>query len=122
MLARLAENYLVAINSGHVPCLENAVLDLAKIENSAAVREAMSCYEECMNRQLVLPTNTVEELLQVQAECEREATKAFMARAFGSNIKLFQTELQVCFPSCAALVAHICSYGSWGWREGEGQL
>ncbi|XP_067318167.1 guanylate-binding protein 1-like [Anolis sagrei] len=93
MLANLAKAYVGAINSGEVPCLENAFLALAEIENAAAVREALSRYEEEMQRRVELPTGTVEELLWTHAECEREAARAFMARAFGGNIKKFQVEL-----------------------------
>nr|XP_060616760.1 guanylate-binding protein 1-like [Anolis sagrei ordinatus] len=93
MLANLAKAYVGAINSGEVPCLENAFLALAEIENAAAVREALSRYEEEMQRRVVLPTGSVEELLWTHAECEREAAGAFMARAFGANIKKFQDEL-----------------------------
>ncbi|XP_067317271.1 guanylate-binding protein 1-like [Anolis sagrei] len=93
MLANLAKAYVGAINSGEVPCLENAFLALAEIENAAAVREALSRYEEEMQRRVALPTGSVEELLRTHAECEREAAGAFMARAFGANIKKFQDEL-----------------------------
>ncbi|KAL8219636.1 UNVERIFIED_CONTAM: hypothetical protein K2H54_029795 [Gekko kuhli] len=93
MLANLAKSYVEAINSGQVPCLENAVHTLAKIENAAAVREAISCYEELMEKQMKLPTETMEELLELHAECEREATGVFMARAFGDCIDKFQGEL-----------------------------
>ncbi|XP_062818767.1 guanylate-binding protein 1 [Anolis carolinensis] len=93
MLANLAKAYVGAINGGEVPCLENAFLALAEIENAAAVREALSRYEEEMQRRVALPTGSVEELLRTHAECEREATGAFMARAFGANIKKFQDEL-----------------------------
>ncbi|KAL8219629.1 UNVERIFIED_CONTAM: hypothetical protein K2H54_029593 [Gekko kuhli] len=93
MLANLAKNYVEAINSGQVPCLENAVQALAEIENAAAVREAISCYEELMGKRLKLPTETVEELLGVHAECEREATLVFMTCAFGDCIEKFQTDL-----------------------------
>ncbi|XP_054855171.1 guanylate-binding protein 1-like isoform X2 [Eublepharis macularius] len=93
MLANLTKNYVEAINSGQVPCLENAVLALAEIENAAAVREAVSRYEELMEKRMKLPTETVEELLGVHAECEREATGGFMARAFGDHIEKFQADL-----------------------------
>ncbi|KAL8219630.1 UNVERIFIED_CONTAM: hypothetical protein K2H54_029633, partial [Gekko kuhli] len=93
MLANLAKSYVEAINSGQVPCLENAVQALAVIENTAAVREAISHYEELMEKRMKLPTETMEELLELHAECEREATGVFMARAFGDCIDKFQGEL-----------------------------
>ncbi|XP_033014655.1 guanylate-binding protein 1-like [Lacerta agilis] len=96
MLEKLLKIYVDAINSGDVPCLENAVLALSEIENAAAVHEAISCYEELMGKQLVLPTDTVDELLAVHAECEKEANAVFMARAFGiMQVKKFQEDLEL---------------------------
>ncbi|KFV54792.1 Interferon-induced guanylate-binding protein 1, partial [Gavia stellata] len=65
MLGKLAATYVEAIQSGAVPCLESAVLALAKIENTAAVKEA----------------------------CERETLELFMTRAFEDDICYFQAEL-----------------------------
>ena len=42
------EAYINAINSGSVPCLENAVTNLAQLENSAAVQNAADHYSEQM--------------------------------------------------------------------------
>ncbi|XP_061452898.1 guanylate-binding protein 1-like [Rhineura floridana] len=95
MLENLMKTYVDAINSGDVPCLENAVLALSEIENSAAVHEAIYFYEELMGQRLMLPTGTVEELLMVHADCAKEATGIFMARAFGNmQVKKFQEDLE----------------------------
>ncbi|XP_061452236.1 guanylate-binding protein 1-like [Rhineura floridana] len=94
MLANLMKTYVDAINSGDVPCLENAVLALSEIENSAAVHEAISRYEELMGQRCMLPTGTVEELLGWHTECKREVTGVFMARAFGDNVKQFQEKFE----------------------------
>ncbi|KAJ7304022.1 hypothetical protein JRQ81_011541 [Phrynocephalus forsythii] len=94
MLTNLMKTYVDAINEGQVPCLENAVVALSKIENSAALHEALSYYEEEMQKRLDLPTNSVEELLEVHAKCEREAVGKFMSRAFPDSLKTFQEELQ----------------------------
>ncbi|CAI5781045.1 guanylate-binding protein 1-like [Podarcis lilfordi] len=96
MLEKLLKIYVDAINSGDVPCLENAVLALSEIENAAAVHEAVSCYEALMGKRLALPTDTVDELLAVHAECEKEANAVFMARAFGiAQVKKFQEDLEL---------------------------
>lgn len=97
MLAHLAETYVKAINSGDVPCLENAVQVLAEIENAAAVRVAISHYEKLMEERLVskLPTGTLEELLGVHAACEKEATDKFMARAFGPQDKIETSQINL---------------------------
>ncbi|XP_065447027.1 guanylate-binding protein 1-like [Chrysemys picta bellii] len=93
MLGNLAVTYVDTIRSGAVPCVESAVLALAQIENSAAVEEAMAVYEEQLGRQAALPTETLQELLELHAQCEREALRAFMARAFKDDDRRFQGEL-----------------------------
>ncbi|XP_065276536.1 guanylate-binding protein 1-like isoform X1 [Emys orbicularis] len=93
MLGNLAVTYVDAIRSGAVPCMESAVLALAQIENSAAVGEAVAVYEEQLERRAALPTETVQELLELHAQCEREALRAFMARAFKDDDRRFQGEL-----------------------------
>ena len=47
-LGTLVEAHINAINSGSVPCLENAVTTLAQLENSAAVQKAAGHYSEKM--------------------------------------------------------------------------
>uniref|UniRef100_A0A8B9WC76 GB1/RHD3-type G domain-containing protein n=1 Tax=Bos mutus grunniens TaxID=30521 RepID=A0A8B9WC76_BOSMU len=74
----LVEAYVDAINSGGVPCLENAVITLAEHENSAAVQKAADHYSEQMTQRLNLPTDTLQELLEVHAACEKEAIDIFM--------------------------------------------
>ncbi|XP_075772166.1 uncharacterized protein LOC102450090 [Pelodiscus sinensis] len=93
MLGTLAVTYVDAIRSGAVPCLESAVLALAQMENSAAVGEAVAAYEGLLERRAALPTESVAELLELHAQCEREALRVFMARAFKDDDRLFQGEL-----------------------------
>ncbi|XP_067317275.1 guanylate-binding protein 1-like [Anolis sagrei] len=93
MLAKLAETYVETICSGKVPCLESAVLALAEMENTAAVEEAVAHYGRLMGEKLILPTESVPELLGVHAECEKEALRVFMARAFKDDHSHFQTKL-----------------------------
>ncbi|XP_074927322.1 guanylate-binding protein 1-like isoform X4 [Chelonoidis abingdonii] len=93
MLGNLAVTYVDAIRSGAVPCMESAVLALAQIENSAAVGEAVAAYEEQLGRRVALPMESVQELLELHAQCEREALRAFMARAFKDDDRRFQGEL-----------------------------
>ncbi|CAM5176713.1 unnamed protein product, partial [Eretmochelys imbricata] len=93
MLGTLAVTCVDAIRSGAVPCMESAVLALAQMENSAAVGEAVAVYEEQLARRAALPTESVQELLELHAQCEREALRAFMARAFKDDDRSFQGEL-----------------------------
>ncbi|XP_043358097.1 guanylate-binding protein 4-like isoform X9 [Dermochelys coriacea] len=93
VLGNLAVTYVDAICSGTVPCMESAVLALAQIENSAAVGEAVAVYEEQLRWRAALPTESVQELLELHAQCEREALRAFMVRAFKDDDRSFQGEL-----------------------------
>ncbi|XP_067387387.1 guanylate-binding protein 1-like isoform X2 [Emydura macquarii macquarii] len=93
MLGNLAVTYMDAIRSGAVPCVETAVLALAQTVNSAAVREAVAVYKKQLGQRAVLPTNTANELLELHAQCEREALRVFMARTLKDDDGRFQGEL-----------------------------
>ncbi|XP_077192895.1 guanylate-binding protein 7-like isoform X2 [Paroedura picta] len=93
LLATLVATYVDTIRSGGVPCMENAVLALAQMENSAAVLEATGRYMELMDQKLKLPMETLQELLGIHAKCEDEALQVFMARAFKDDQQQFQAEL-----------------------------
>ncbi|KAM4872170.1 guanylate-binding protein 7-like [Thomomys bottae] len=92
-LGTLVETYVNAINSGAVPCLENAVTTLAQQENSAAVQKASDHYSQHMAQRLSLPTDTLQELLDVHAACEREAIAVFMELSFKDDKQEFQKNL-----------------------------
>ncbi|XP_050016144.1 guanylate-binding protein 4-like [Alexandromys fortis] len=92
-LGTLVKTYLDAINSGTVPCLENAVMTLAQRENSAAVQKAADHYSEQMAQQLRLPTDTLQELLDVHADCEKKAIAVFMEHSFKDDEQEFQRKL-----------------------------
>ncbi|XP_059740824.1 guanylate binding protein 4 isoform X3 [Bos taurus] len=94
-LGPLVEAYVNAINSGSVPCLENAVTTLALLENSAAVQKAADHYSEQIAQRLSLPTDTLKELLEVHAACEKEAIAVFMERSFKDENQDFQTKLVI---------------------------
>ncbi|CAM5176333.1 unnamed protein product [Eretmochelys imbricata] len=94
LLGTLAVTCVDAIRSGAVPCMESAVLALAQMENSAAVGEAVAVYEEQLARRAALPTESVQELLELHAQCEREALRAFMARAFKDEEQQYQWQLK----------------------------
>ncbi|KAL8219634.1 UNVERIFIED_CONTAM: hypothetical protein K2H54_029737 [Gekko kuhli] len=93
LLANLVETCVDMIRSGGVPCMENAVQALAQIENSAAVLEGTGRYVELMDQKLKLPTETLQDLLRIHAQCEDEALQVFMARAFKDEKQQFQAEL-----------------------------
>ena len=78
--------------------MENAVITLAEHENSAAVQKAADHYSEQMTQRLNLPTDTLQELLEVHAACEKEAIDIFMERSFKDDKRMFQKKLVVMCP------------------------
>ncbi|XP_043860668.1 guanylate-binding protein 4-like isoform X1 [Dromiciops gliroides] len=92
-LGKLLETYVTTISSGDIPCLENAVLALAETENSAAVQNAANCYEEQMRLKVDFPTETLQDLLNLHTDCEKEAISIFMKYSFKDETHKFQKEL-----------------------------
>ncbi|XP_054448026.1 guanylate-binding protein 6-like [Pteronotus mesoamericanus] len=92
-LKTLVVTYVDTINSGAVPCLENAVTTLAEQENSAAVQKAADHYSQQMAQRVKFPTDTLQELLDLHAACEREAIAIFMENSFKDENQKFQKTL-----------------------------
>ncbi|XP_058514942.1 guanylate-binding protein 4 isoform X1 [Ochotona princeps] len=92
-LGCLVEMYVNAINSGAVPCLENAVTTLAERENAAAVEKAAAHYMAQMAERVMLPADTLQELLDVHTVCEKEAIEVFMEHSFKDENQNFQKNL-----------------------------
>ncbi|XP_075705274.1 guanylate-binding protein 6-like [Rhinoderma darwinii] len=93
-LGDVAISYVEAIRSGSIPSMENAVLALAKIENSRAIQEALSKYDEMMNQCLnTFPTETQEGFLNLDKEFHAEAVKVFMNLSFKDENQEYQSKL-----------------------------
>ncbi|XP_058537296.1 guanylate-binding protein 3-like [Ochotona princeps] len=92
-LGCLVEMYVNAINSGAVPCLENAVTTLAERENAAAVEKAAAHYMAQMAERVMLPADTLQELLDMHTVCEKEAIEVFMEHSFKDDNLKFQKTL-----------------------------
>ena len=88
--------YVNSISSGDLPCMESAVLALAEIENLAAVQKAIAHYDEQMGQKLKLPTETLQELLDLHRTTEKEAMEVFMKNSFKDVDQVFQKKLGVC--------------------------
>ncbi|XP_023589148.1 uncharacterized protein LOC101358841 isoform X2 [Trichechus manatus latirostris] len=93
-LESLVLTYVNAINSGDLPCMENAVLALAQIENSAAVQKAIAFYDQQMGQKVQLPTETLQELLDLHRASEREAIQVFIRSSFEDVDLSFRKELE----------------------------
>uniref|UniRef100_A0A2I3NC69 Guanylate binding protein 3 n=1 Tax=Papio anubis TaxID=9555 RepID=A0A2I3NC69_PAPAN len=94
-LESLVLTYIDAISSGDLPCMENTILALAQIENSVAVQKAIAHYDQQMGQKVQLPTETLQELLDLHRDSEREATEVFMKNSFKDVDHLFQKKLAV---------------------------
>ena len=77
--------------------VENAVLVLGEIENSAAVQKAIAQNDQQMSQKLQLPSETLQELLDLHRATEKETIEVFMRSSFKDIDQLFQKELAVIF-------------------------
>ncbi|XP_029801667.1 guanylate-binding protein 1-like [Suricata suricatta] len=92
-LEKLVQTYIDAISRGDLPCMENAVLALAQIENAAAVQKAIAHYDQKMSQMVQLPTETLQKLLNLHRTCEKEAIELFMKNSFKDVDQLCQKDL-----------------------------
>ncbi|XP_012577456.1 PREDICTED: interferon-induced guanylate-binding protein 1-like [Condylura cristata] len=92
-LESLVVTYVNAISSGNLPCMKNAVLALAQIENSAAVQKAVARYDQLMDQNEQLPAENLQELLYLHKAFTREANEVFMRSCFKDVDHLFLKKL-----------------------------
>ncbi|XP_053551067.1 guanylate-binding protein 1-like [Bombina bombina] len=93
MLGNMTKTYTETIRRGDVPCLENAVLAMCEIENTAAVQEASQYYKTNVKTRVEFPTDTMKQFMDVSGECEKEAIQIFMKRSFKDEERQFQRKL-----------------------------
>ncbi|XP_041961005.1 guanylate-binding protein 1-like isoform X1 [Alosa sapidissima] len=92
--SHLVKIYVDTINSGKVPCLENAVVAMAEIENQSAVDEGFRLYVQGMEN---LKKNFPVDLESLSAEHQRAsalATQEFLKRSFKDTEGKYMTQLQ----------------------------
>ncbi|XP_052492969.1 guanylate-binding protein 5-like [Budorcas taxicolor] len=94
-LENLVQTYVNAINSGDLPCMESEVLTLAQIKNSVAVQKAIARYDQEMGQKLQLPTETLQELLDLHRASEKEAIEVFMKNSFKDEDQGYQKKLEM---------------------------
>ncbi|XP_068103291.1 guanylate-binding protein 1-like [Hyperolius riggenbachi] len=90
-LAELAEIYTHAINFSKVACMEEAVLSLSDKENKMAVQEATQYYKKRMD-DVPLPTETLDDFLDLSRQHEDAARDIFMRRSFKDKDECFLKE------------------------------
>ncbi|XP_073705733.1 guanylate-binding protein 2 [Garra rufa] len=91
-LGNLAEVYVEAIRSGNVPCLENAVMSLAKIQNVRAEDEALQLYMTEILSMAELPM-CPEKLSDIHKIAEKKSIEVFITMSFNDNDQIYQKEL-----------------------------
>ncbi|XP_065122911.1 guanylate-binding protein 2-like [Paramisgurnus dabryanus] len=93
MLGQLAHIYVKTINDGQVPCLENAVVTLANLENQAAVEEALKVYKNGMEEISSKFPVGMESITIVHQKCSSLANSEFMKRSFKDDKGEYITKL-----------------------------
>ena len=95
----MVKMYVEIFSSGGVPCLENAVLAMAQLENEAAVKEGLEVYESGMEQ---LKANFPVDLKDITSEHQRLtslATEIFMKRSFKDDDGKHMKSLEVSWSS-----------------------
>ncbi|XP_073693973.1 guanylate-binding protein 4-like [Garra rufa] len=82
VLGHLAKMYVDTISSGSVPCLENAVIAMAMIENEAAVKEGLQVYQSGMEKLKESFPLKLKDVFSEHQHFSNTATQAFMKRSF----------------------------------------
>eukprot|EP00063_Salmo_salar_P046309 XP_014021144.1 PREDICTED: interferon-induced guanylate-binding protein 1-like [Salmo salar] len=134
MLGHLVTTYVETIAKGYVPCLENAVLAMAKTENQAAVDEGLAVYQKGMEDVKALFPVDINQLSDNHLRSETEATQAFMKRSFkdenGEFLKslveaignqssyLFKQNEDASETKCKALLENLSAQMDQGMKEG----
>ncbi|KAM5152256.1 guanylate-binding protein 3-like [Mantella aurantiaca] len=91
-LEKLVTLYTNSIMSSKVACMENITMDISKMENEVAVREATEHYEKTMRERGQFPTETDQEFSELSTQCENEALQIFMKRSFKDSDLSFQKQ------------------------------
>ncbi|XP_038870381.1 guanylate-binding protein 1-like [Salvelinus namaycush] len=134
MLGHLVTTYVETIAKGNVPCLENAVLSMAKTENQSAVDEGLALYQKGMEDVKALFPVDINQLSENQLRSESQATEAFMKRSFkdeneeflkalaeaigNHNVNLFKQNKDASEKKCKALLENLSAQMDQGMKEG----
>ncbi|XP_048046214.1 guanylate-binding protein 4-like [Megalobrama amblycephala] len=104
LLGNLVQIYVDTISSGKVPCLDNAVVTLANLENQAAVQEALKVYQSGMEEVKNKFPVSVDDISSEHQKFSSLATAEFMKRSFKDEKGEYLTKLMVSF-TCTIMPA-----------------
>ncbi|KAM9439442.1 guanylate-binding protein 2-like isoform 1-T6 [Clarias gariepinus] len=82
IFGHLVQSYVETISSGKVPCLENAVVVMAQIENQAALQEALKVYQSGMEQVKTLFPVNLNTLSAEHQKMSNVASTEFLKRSF----------------------------------------
>ncbi|KAL1277317.1 hypothetical protein QQF64_023990 [Cirrhinus molitorella] len=94
VLGHLAKTYVDTISSGGVPCLENAVIAMAKIENEAAMKEGIDMYQNEMEKLKKSFPLKLNEITSKHQCFSLMVTQTFMKRSFRDSDGKYLTSLE----------------------------
>lgn len=95
VFAGLVKVYVDTIASGAVPCLENAVVAMAQIENEAAVKKGLAEYEGGMMKLKSRFPVILKEITSAHQSFNSLAIEAFMKRSFKDDDGKYMRSLEV---------------------------
>ena len=95
VLVALASAYVETIRDGKMPCIENAVISMAVIENSRAVEEGLALYNLAMSHSVVMPTPDDKTLTDAHMAALKDAIKLFLTKAVFDSSHEYQETLNV---------------------------
>uniref|UniRef100_A0A673INL8 Guanylate binding protein 1 n=1 Tax=Sinocyclocheilus rhinocerous TaxID=307959 RepID=A0A673INL8_9TELE len=98
LLGHLVEIYVDTISSGEVPCLDNAVVVLANLENQTAVQEALKVYQGGMEEK-TLPIS-IEKLTCEHQKFSSLAIDKFTKRSFKDEKMEYLKKLEEAVSMC----------------------
>ncbi|XP_067217978.1 guanylate-binding protein 1-like isoform X1 [Chanodichthys erythropterus] len=93
LLGNLVQIYVDTISSGKVPCLDNAVVTLANLENQAAVQEALKVYQSGMEVVKNKFPVSMDDISSEHQKFSSLATAEFMKRSFKDEKREYLTKL-----------------------------
>ncbi|XP_072406006.1 guanylate-binding protein 3-like [Chiloscyllium punctatum] len=94
MLAILTQTYVETIDSGKVPCIEDAVTCMAKIENTAAFQNSLTHYQQQMRQRVRMPMETTV-LTEKHTQCRNEAIHLFLKSSFNDQDQEYYKKLLI---------------------------
>ncbi|XP_073691863.1 guanylate-binding protein 1-like [Garra rufa] len=94
LLGHLVEIYVDTINSGKVPCLDNAVIALANQENQTAVQEALKVYQSGMEEVKNKFPVGVDDISSEHQKFSSLATREFMKCSFKDEKREYLNKLK----------------------------